>query len=50
MDTQSIINCLEGLRDKMTPQQIAKLEQLKKDWGKESTIEAIQAVDENING
>lgn len=42
MDTQSIINCLEALRDKMTPQQIAKLEQLKKDWGKEQTIDKVQ--------
>lgn len=41
MDTQSIINCLEALRDKLTPEQIAKLEQLKKDWGKASTQEAI---------
>lgn len=51
MDTQSIINCLEALRDKLTPEQIAKLEQLKKDWGKASTQEAIEAnrvVDENI--
>jgi len=30
MDTQSIINALEELRDKMTPEQIAKLEALKK--------------------
>jgi NH3-dependent NAD+ synthetase len=29
MDYQSIINCLEALRDKMTPEQIAKLEALK---------------------
>lgn len=45
MDIQSIINCLEGLRDKMTPQQIAKLEQLKKDWNKASTIEKIKQVE-----
>lgn len=37
MDYQSIINCLEALRDKMTPEQIAKLEALKKDWNKQST-------------
>lgn len=43
MDAQSIINCLEALRDKMTPEQIAKLEQLKKDWGKASTKDALQA-------
>lgn len=43
MDTQSIINCLEALRDKLTPEQIAKLEQLKKDWDKS------RVVDENIN-
>lgn len=30
MDYQSIINHLETLRDKMTPEQIAKLEALKK--------------------
>ncbi len=29
MDAQSIINCLEALRDKMTPEQIARLEKLK---------------------
>lgn len=29
MDTQSIINCLEELRDKLTPEQIEKLEALK---------------------
>lgn len=29
MDTQSIINYLETLRDKMTSEQIAKLEELK---------------------
>jgi len=50
MDARTIINCLEALRDKMTPEQIAKLEQLKKDWGKQSIKEAIQqVVDENIN-
>jgi hypothetical protein len=33
----------------MTPEQIAKLEQLKKDWGKASTQEAInEVIDENI--
>ena len=42
MDAQSIINCLEALRDKMTPEQIAKLEALKKDWGKQSTKDAIE--------
>lgn len=49
MDARTIINCLEALRDKMTPEQIAKLEQLKKDWGKASTQEAInEVIDENI--
>lgn len=37
MDTQSIINCLEALRDKLTPEQIEKLEALK-----ESTKEKIE--------
>jgi len=41
MDTQSIINCLEALRDKMTPEQIAKLEQLKQSV-------ADEVIDENI--
>jgi len=36
MDTQSIINCLEALRDKMTPEQIVKLEELKKSQDKQS--------------
>lgn len=43
MDTQSIINALEALRDKMTPEQIAKLEALKKDWNKQSTKDAIKS-------
>jgi hypothetical protein len=43
MDTQSIINCLETLRDKMTPEQIARLEALK-----ESTKQAGEVIDENI--
>jgi hypothetical protein len=43
MDYQLIINCLEALRDKMTPEQIAKLEALK-----ESTKQAGEVVDENI--
>lgn len=42
MDNQSIINCLETLRDKMTPEQIAKLEALK-----ESTKQAGEVIDEN---
>lgn len=42
MDTQSIINCLEELRDKMSPEQIANLEALKKDWNKQSTRDTIQ--------
>jgi hypothetical protein len=46
MDTQSIINCLEGLRDKMTPEQIAKLEQLKKEH-KKSTHDKLRVVDGN---
>lgn len=44
MDAQSIINCLEALRDKMTPQQIAKLEQLKKDWNKQSTKDKLDSI------
>lgn len=44
MDAQSIINCLEALRDKMTPEQIAKLEQLKKDWNKQSTIDKLDTI------
>lgn len=47
MDTQSIINCLEALRDKMTPEQIEKLEQLKKDWNKESTKEKLNTLQKN---
>lgn len=50
MDTQSIINCLEALRDKMTPQQIAKLEQLKEYWDKEQTINKVQEAVEKIDG
>lgn len=42
MDTQSIINCLEELRDKMSPEQIANLEALKKDWGKQETIDKLK--------
>jgi len=42
MDTQSIINCLEALRNKMTPEQIARLEALKK-----SVKEKLRVVDEN---
>lgn len=42
MDTQSIINCLEALRNKMTPEQIARLEALKK-----SVKEKLKAVDED---
>ena len=42
MDAQSIINCLEALRDKMTPEQIAKLEALKKSVKDKSVV-----VDEN---
>lgn len=41
MDTQSIINCLEALRNKMTPEQIARLEALKK-----SVKEKLRVVDE----
>ena len=43
MDTQSIINALEALRDKMTPEQVARLEALK-----ESTKQAGEVIDENI--
>lgn len=41
MDTQSIIECLEALKDKMTPEQLAKLEKLKKEY-KQSTIDKVQ--------
>lgn len=44
MDTQSIINALEALRDKMTPEQVAKLEALKKDWNKQSTKEKLDSI------
>jgi len=41
MDNQSIINCLEALRDKMTPEQIAKLDALKakEAQGKQTVVE-----------
>lgn len=41
MDTQSIIECLEALKDKMTPEQLTKLEKLKKEY-KQSTIDKVQ--------
>mgnify|MGYP000338155676 CR=1 FL=1 len=43
MDNQSIINCLEALRDKLTPEQIEKLEALKESTKAESSV-----IDENI--
>lgn len=44
MDTQSIINCLEALRDKMSPEQISSLEKLKKDWNKQSTKDKLDSI------
>lgn len=44
MDTQSIINCLEALRDKMSPEQISSLEIPKKDWNKQSTKDKLDSI------
>lgn len=43
MDTQSIIECLEALKDKMTPEQLAKLKKLKKEY-KQSTIDKLKEI------
>jgi hypothetical protein len=44
MDTQSIIECLEALKDKMTPEQLTKLKKLKKDWDKQSTRDKLKEI------
>lgn len=39
MDIRAIIDCLEALKDKMTPEQMAKLEALKQDSSSSTTEE-----------
>jgi len=43
MDTQSIIECLEALKDKMTPEQLTKLKKLKKEY-KQSTRDKLKKI------